>query len=184
MRLLLGGILYLLAGCASVGNEARIMPAPDSNWKYASENYLRDNMVEYECSNFKINVWEVFVRSRTYFVGPILPIIPIFYGLDESKDNPDLKIEIRTTNGVELTPEDLSSIIITDNKNQLYAGTGYKTSDTSGGTMSYRVGFDIRRDSATEFKLSFSKSLNNCSVSPVTLKMSDKTGLRFWAPGP
>lgn len=141
-------------------------------------------MVEYECSKFKIRVREIFVRARTYFVGPILPIIPIFYGVDESKDNPDLKIDIGTTNGAELTPEYLSSIVITDNKNQLHAGSGYKTFGTNDGTMSYRVGFDIRRDSASEFKLNFSQTLHNCSVSPIAFIVSDKTGLRFWAPGP
>lgn len=159
------------------------MPAPDANWKYSPENYFRDNIVEFDCSNFKIQVMEVFVRSRTYFLGPILPILPIFHDLNESKENPDLKIDIGITNGAELTTEELSSIILADNKNQL-AGTTYKGFSLRVGTMLYRVGFDIPRVSATEFKLSFPKKMNNCSVPPVTFEMSDKTGLRFWAPGP
>ena len=124
------------------------------------------------------------MSGRDIFVGRILPIIPIFYGIDKSKDDPNLKIEIGTTNGTELTSEDLSSIIITDDKHQVHAGTGYKTFGTDDGAMSYRVGFDIRSDSITEFKLDFSKPMNNCFVSQISFKMSDKSGLRFRAPGP
>lgn len=178
--------LLFISGCVSVGNEARIQPIPDQSWKYASENYLRDNMLQLSCSNFNINVWEIPIRSKTYFVGPLLPVIPIFYGIDQSKEDPGLEIKVSATKGSELRPADLEDIVITTEglKLKQNLGSGHKTFNTSAGSLEYTLVFDIRRDSTSDFILNFPKPIKDCIVPPLDFKLSDKTGLRFWAPGP
>jgi len=175
--------ILLLSSCASVGNEARIKPSTDKNWKYVSENYLHDNMVQYDCSDFKINVSEVLIRSRTYFIGPLIPIIPIFYGIDYTKESPGLKMEVRITSNSESMTEYLPDITIIDERLTTHIGSVNPAFSTPYGFL-YNVEFDIRRDSTSSFKMNFLKQIKNCTVPSLNFELNDFTGLRYWSPGP
>lgn len=171
--------VILFSGCALIGNETRILPVPDSNWKYAPENYFHDDMVKYDCPNFSIKIREVPIRSSTYFIGPLVPIIPILYTSDRSKEEPDLKIEIAMTNNTELQQDVLSGMVITDDKLKVHYGNWHKDYAGFSGMV-----YDIRRNSVSKFKLSFSAPIQSCFVPSLDFNLSDKTGLSFWVPGP
>lgn len=178
------GTILVLSGCASVGNDARILPIPNDNWKYSSEDYFRDNMVKYDCSDFNIKVYGVPVRSKTYLVGPLLPLLPVFYGTDDSKDDPGLKIEVETTNGIELTNDEVSTIIISDKEGKVHPGSIYKSFIIRAGVKHYIVEFDMPRDGTAQFQMIYSQQLRHCFVLPLQFKLSDETGFRLWTPGP
>ena len=70
--------LITVTSCTSINSNININPIETASWKPCYNSNAQFKRLFYDCNSFKIESEYIPVESKTYAIGFILPIIPLY----------------------------------------------------------------------------------------------------------
>ncbi len=166
-------------GCAYTVKRTNFNPIEANGWKPLYNSKAGQSRLFYKCGSFQIEAHFVPITDKTYSIGPILPVIPIYdEGMDNSKKM--LKIEIVLDGSLPNNILSEKSIVLIRDKDS--PGIKTQSFNVSYGRPQereyYDFGFAIAQKAVREFTIIFPEALAGCLVPPLKYEYTD-LGLRY-----
>jgi hypothetical protein len=161
-------------GCAYTVKRTNFSPIEANGWTPLYDSKSGHSRFYYKCGSFQIEAHFIPITDKTYSIGPIVPIIPIYdKGVDKSKNM--LKIELVLDGDFpnNIFSENSIGLIFDKNSNCIKP---YSVKVNFGKPQEreyYDFVFAVEQETVREFTIIFTKALAGCSVPPLKYAFKD-----------